>query len=386
MSFSTTEPVSRKQLGAFYSPDAYAATLTAWALAGNGRSVLDPSFGGCAFLRVALDQLEAASGSDAATHLFGADIDPDLDEWMSGLTARGVPERNLLRADFLTLRAGKDLPRVDAVVGNPPYVRHHWISADVRRAAASAMREAGVQIAGTASLWAYFVIHAATFLRDGGRMALLLPSSFMQSDYAAVVHNYLRGNFASVWTIRIQERIYPDAQEEAIVLLAADAGAQCVDGRHFELANLTQLQRLISSNGTSGMNIASVSSTHKLELIGKEASQLLHEAVSHPAIVSMGDIAQVRIGLVTGANQFFVMSRAEAEKSGLTQSIRNVVARNDWVSSELYDDAAVELGDRAGLRNRIVIADAGTQEDRALARWVEAGGSAGHPPAFSSAS
>src|SRR5687768_16846971 len=42
----------KRSLGAYYSPEPYARVLVRWALAGRQQSVLDPSYGGCAVLRV----------------------------------------------------------------------------------------------------------------------------------------------------------------------------------------------------------------------------------------------------------------------------------------------------------------------------------------------
>ena len=117
--------------------------LVRWALNGKPGKLLDPSYGGCAVLRVALEELTALGAPSAADMVHGADVDGSTASWAAHLVSQGVPQRNLLSADFLGLEPGRDLPRVSAVVGNPPYVRHHWIPDSTRRLAVDVAKSAG---------------------------------------------------------------------------------------------------------------------------------------------------------------------------------------------------------------------------------------------------
>ena len=87
--------------------------------------------------------------------VYGVDIDPSCIE-----TARDselLIEDNCVEADFLAASSG-DLPGSPyaAIVGNPPYVRHHWIAGEQRKSAQAVAAESSVPLPGTASLWAYF--------------------------------------------------------------------------------------------------------------------------------------------------------------------------------------------------------------------------------------
>ena len=210
--------------------------------------MLDPSYGGCAVLRVALDELAALGAPAAATLIHGADIDHGAATWAAHLVAQGVPAENLVVGDFLGLEAGRDLSTVGAVVGNPPYVRHHRLTSAAKATAVAAAAAAGVRLSGRASLWAYFVIHAAGYVELGGRMALLLPGAVTQADYAAAVIEHLESRFDDVMLVRVGERIFADAEEETVVLLAAGAreAGHRVIARFSEVDDLAGLERLLA--------------------------------------------------------------------------------------------------------------------------------------------
>lgn len=89
----------RRLLGAFYTPDDLATVLTRWALAAGPGTVLDPSYGGCAFLRAAVRVLRDHHVKRAGELVYGVDIDPDCVKYAEGLVA----PTNHVTANFLTL-------------------------------------------------------------------------------------------------------------------------------------------------------------------------------------------------------------------------------------------------------------------------------------------
>ena len=100
--------------------------LVRWALADGDGPVLDPSYGGCAFLEAAARVLSERDSSSAGARVYGVDIDPSCADVVRD--SELLIEDNCLRRDFLAA-SSDDLPGgpYAAIVGNPPYVRHHWI-------------------------------------------------------------------------------------------------------------------------------------------------------------------------------------------------------------------------------------------------------------------
>ena len=72
----------RRLLGAYYTPDALAGVLAEWALAPKRGTVLDPSFGGCAFLNAATKVLAGKGVPEPGRLVFGVDVDPSCLEYV----------------------------------------------------------------------------------------------------------------------------------------------------------------------------------------------------------------------------------------------------------------------------------------------------------------
>lgn len=69
------------------------------------------------------------------------------------------------------------------VICNPPYVRHHHRAAKTRLLAATAAAS-GIQMAGLAGLYCYFLGLAHAWMEPDGIAGWLIPSEFMDVNYA----------------------------------------------------------------------------------------------------------------------------------------------------------------------------------------------------------
>ena len=105
-------------------------------------------------------------------------------------------------------------------MGNPPYVRYQDFSGVARSRSREAALRAGVPLTGLASSWAAFTVHAALFLKTGGRLGLVLPAELLTVNYAAEVRRFLMERFARVRLVLFTERVFPGVLEEVVLLLA----------------------------------------------------------------------------------------------------------------------------------------------------------------------
>ncbi len=322
---------ARKRLGMFYTPDPLAQILVEWALLDNLGDVLDPSFGGCSFLRAAHEQMGRLGVEDAGRLVHGIDVD-ELGGRRAArsLEALGVPRENFLYSDFFRVEPD---PRYAAVVGNPPYIRHHDVDSDTSENVGRAMGHAGLDLSGRASLWAPFVVHSVRFLKEEGRLALVLPGAVLQAEYAEAVMSYVSESFAQVSLFRLGERVFADAQEESVVMLASGHGtgpaAPCVQ----EVGGVAQLRSLLSRPGRRAASPTDELSRRLTSLPSATRSAWV-DATSRSDVTQLGNVAKVRIGVVTGANDFFVRAQDDA----LVQVARSVpiISRSAWLDAPIW--------------------------------------------------
>jgi adenine-specific DNA-methyltransferase len=204
-----------------------AQLLTDWAVVDSHTRVLDPSYGGCAFLNAAFLTLKKKGSPNPEKQIFGVDIDPTAENHLSDLIAAGAAWQQYINQDFFDISAEHfGVPNFDAVVGNPPYIRYHDIPEKLQKRAEKRLADLGIKISGRASYWAFFLLYSMKLLRCGGRLAMVLPGALLHTDYSAQVRELLIQNFEKVTIHLLQERIFAGTQEESVLLCAEGAGKE----------------------------------------------------------------------------------------------------------------------------------------------------------------
>ena len=209
----------RRAAGAWFTPWALVEHLLDQVLPeGGGAHVLDPACGGGVFLAAAVRRLvaRADAGTDVvdlvARTVHGVDLDPDAAEltrvvlWLELLPwlDEGSPLPGLsVRAGDALGDATPPAASYDVVVGNPPFLNQLERATAQERAAAERVRREDPGLLGPyTDLSAVFLARAATWVRPGGRVALVQPVSLLAARDAAGVRQRLADTcvLESLWT------------------------------------------------------------------------------------------------------------------------------------------------------------------------------------------
>lgn len=291
-----------KALGAFYTEESAVNRLVEWAILDRNVTVLDPSCGDGAFLAVAAARLAKLGSSSFRLH--GVDVSADaLRE-----SRQRVPNARLVESDFFDLTR-HSLPKFDCVLGNPPYIRYQTFNGDLTSKAHIRSMEAGVQLHRLASSWAPFIVHSAGFLRPGGRLAMVMPSEIGHAMYARDVLKFLIQHFRSVTIEMFRDKIFGELGQSTILLYCDGYGDACHEFTVTSADNLQAEAREIRAVDLASIENGSFRLSHYLL---PDAVLSLYRALSaHPRVRRLGDVADVGIGYVTGANDFFHLSDDE---------------------------------------------------------------------------
>lgn len=306
-------PGHRKAMGAYYTDAAVSRFLAAWALRQATDTVLEPSFGGGAFLRAAADRLTELGGKPSS-QVFGCELDTAVhaDFCLNEADQIGVSPCRLTNADFFAL----NLPRpVTAVIGNPPFVRYQRFAGPSRRLAIERTRRLGVAIPELASSWAPFVVVSAGLLEPGGRLAFVAPTELLHATYARPVLDYLGRAFGQVDLLTFERRLFPGLSQDTLLILAADFGTTPHAIRIHHLQDAAGLSAY-SPESVPVLTHAEAGSVTDLRpaalRISPEARRLYRQLTADERIRRLGSIASVSVGYVTGANDYFHLTENEA--------------------------------------------------------------------------
>jgi type I restriction-modification system DNA methylase subunit len=230
-------PEERHKYGQYYTRAEVVDLINAFCIRNGREKVMDPACGGGTFLvRAYMRKRElnaAQTHSDRLRDLFGVDIS----HFATHLTTINLATRDLIddenypqiaRSDFFDVDPGSvilnvprrmvttgmgqaqkrevDIPMLDAIVGNPPYVRQEDIPRTPKKAKHPkrgtkefykhvAERGYGTDLSGRSDLHVYFWLHAAEFLHHGGRMGLLTSSQWLDVEYGFRLQEFILRHF-----------------------------------------------------------------------------------------------------------------------------------------------------------------------------------------------
>ncbi|KQP96139.1 MULTISPECIES: HsdM family class I SAM-dependent methyltransferase [unclassified Rathayibacter] len=339
--FDAADPAeARKARGAFFTPDGITAHLAEWALRDPSDSVLEPSAGEAAFLIAAVERLRALGATDPLVH--GIELHRASAHIARDLVQRAGGTARIRVSDFFRTEAA---PQYDAVIGNPPFIRYQDWTGDQRDRARFAALQQGVSLTGLASSWAAFVIHAAAYLKPGGRLGMVLPAELLSVNYAAPVRRFLLERFATVELVTFEEQVFPDAEADTVLVKAEGwNGLPAAQATLRQTRNADTLSEL--HEGTTWTPLNTGDRWHPQPLRPTSIDTIAH-LIGDNTFVPLSDHGDTTLGAVTGGNRFFALSPERVRTLGIPR--RDLVRISPPGSSHLRglaltDSAMARLG------------------------------------------
>lgn len=326
MSVSPSDRLAaRKARGAFFTPPAIADYLASWAVGEDPDArILDPTCGEAVFLQAAARELVAAGAENGHLdrQIFGVDTDSEsVARSEKALAADGF-SASLMVDDFFDIPAtnqiGCPLPEMDAIIGNPPYIRYQKHAGVARRKSRAAALAQGVRLSGLASSWAALLVHACSFLKRDGRLAMVLPAELLTVGYAEPVRKWLRQRFAAVHLVMFEQLQFEDAAERVVLVIARGSGG-C---NAFSLLPVEDADDLDSLKlfGPSHFTVAPAEAGKWSDLLLSTEQRQTFKRAMDEHCAALGTYGSLELGSVTGANSFFAITEQTRREFGLAQN------------------------------------------------------------------
>lgn len=306
--------VLRKARGAFFTPDPITQFIADWAIRNSDDTVLEPSAGDAAFLVQAVRRLrELQDDSSAAPRVDGVEIHPHSARMAQERVEEAGGAPNLTVSDFFLV---EPQPHYSVVIGNPPYIRYQDFTGEARTRSRAAALKAGVALTALASSWAAFTVHSALFLRQGGRMGLVLPAELLSVNYAATVRQFLFDRFRSVELVLFTEQVFPEAEADVVLLLADGFDEGPTD--HATIYQAENAESLAALGRPLTWTPTDPAAKWTGLLVAPDAIEPLRTLKNAGHFTNLETWGDTTLGMVTGNNRYFALSPARVTELGLT--------------------------------------------------------------------
>ena len=297
----------RRKLGQFFTPFEVASFMADWILLNKktNLSILDPASG--------LGIFERAIHIKAKSKKIKFDaweLDKNLsDELVKIYSELGI-DANVINKDFLN---GSWDKKYDGIIANPPYYKHHFIDNKdevYQQICSKTYFKFSIQT----NIYCWFLIKSLNLLEDGGRLAFIIPSEFLNSNYGEEIKNYLIkcGLSINIINIHFKEKVFDKALTTSAIILA-EKGVEKSSAINFfnvsDTKDLKDLNIFLKEHKKISISIDKLNPKVKWRnyFNGTEKRENKH-------LIPFSEIGRFSRGIATGSNEYFTLTPEEKDK------------------------------------------------------------------------
>lgn len=348
-----SEQTADKLRGGYYTPQNLADYIVKWTVQDSSKSVLEPSCGDGVFIQ-ALNNVNIDKNIKISAFEI---VDEEAEKSRLRSVELGFKNINIVNSDFLSW-ANEEVfdgsTKFSCVVGNPPFIRYQFLEPFFQKQAELIFKRLELKFTKHTNAWVSFVLASIEALEDGGRLGMIIPSEIIHVTHARSLREYLEKTCTKVLIIDPKEIWFEGTLQGAVMIFAEKKiSASSV----FEGIGIYQVQGLDFLNNDpdelfiNTNKIASETASGKWTkgLLTNEEWMLVSRATSHKDVHEFTDIARVDVGIVTGANAFFLVNDDTVETYNLHQYAHPMFGRSQHCKGVIYDEQQHKSNKDSGL-------------------------------------
>ena len=300
-------------------------------------SILEPSGGDGRFVSSILNKWNEISISSTIV---------EIKEDACNTSRKALAGKNVrvFNKDFLFYNVKPDA--YDLVVGNPPYISKKHLTKVQLIQLRGILSDRGISSISDKNIWPAFILKGEEALNENGVMAFVLPFELLQVKFSVALQQFLMEKFEKVEIYTFQNLVFDSAGQDTVILIAhkknINKGLFVYDIAKNEIENNKPYlppqelcrQSSVCNNGLKWSSL--VLCDEDLKFLLKLSSECL----------SLNNYLVSRPGLVTAANDYFVVNKDILKKYSLYDYAKPIIQKG------LFADDSVFFGARE--YNRLV--------------------------------
>jgi len=285
----------RKKFAQFFTPLPIAEFMVNWVFENsNIKTLLEPAFGLGIFSRLALQK-------NKNIKINGFDVDEKIfNQANKNFQNSNV---NLYLEDYLYNDWNN---KYDAIICNPPYLKFHdYKNIETLK---EIKKRLNIDLSGFTNLYTLFLLKSIYQLNNNGKIAYIVPSEFLNSNYGINIKKYLLESqlLKEVIIFDFKENIFDKAITTSAILL--------LEKRQNTTINFININNIFQLNNFH--NIEKKSYYYKdidYNVKWKKYYQK-QNGIKYKNLIPFNSVVKVKRGIATGANDYFVFNIEKAKK------------------------------------------------------------------------
>lgn len=231
-----------------------------------------------------------------------------------------------IKADFLEYQKN-NLRKFDIVIGNPPYIKKNLLSKKQIKVCKEIHLEAKLSDTRPKNIWTSFLVRCIGFTAKDGILGFVLPSELLQVKFASELRALIIREFERVEIFTFNELLFNDSKGQDTVLLICERIAEDKGVFYCNINKLTDLKKKTFTLAQN-INIRETKWTH--HHLTTDEIVLLEKLKNN--IKSINYYCNSRAGIVTAANDYFIVNTNTVEKYSLQKFVKQIIQKGVFIN------------------------------------------------------
>ncbi len=320
---------NKKETGSYYTPEwlsdfivSYLEKNLKWK---KNLNLLEPSCWDGVFVR----SIQKSKFKSKINEISLADINEDALKKASSF-CWSLNVKNFLW-DFLSITFES---KFDYIIWNPPYIHKKYLSDEQKDSCHEWYKYAWFDKKRVQNIWPAFIYKSEYLLEDDGIMVFVIPEELVRVNYAKDTLEFLQKKFRRLEIFSLDKVIFWDAWQNTVVIFAYKE-------HEIEWTFSWQIKIKWTSRESFELDDIELSNKNFEFLSQKELwTELKSEDIEFINLISrkfqnINDFSKSQTGIVTWANDFFIISKEDVERYWLEDFIFPIIRKWYYIKNNL---------------------------------------------------
>lgn len=318
---------SDKLRGGFYTPEKICNFIVRFIAKNKPASILEPSFGDGNFINSLLKVKKKIK-------ITGIEINKK-----EFLKVKKKKNLSLLNKNFLEWYLDKP-KSFDAVVGNPPFVRYQFLDKSDQKLTENIFNKFQLKHTMHTNLWVPFVIASIDLVKPGGLLGMVIPNEILNLPHAKSLRDFIKLKLEKLLILDSTKLMFEKTLQGTSIILARKK-------KDIKTKSLISIKRyndfdFLNSCPSKIWNFAKFNKITQENkwmkfLLSPDEVNTLERIKKNKFFFKFNDVASVDVGIVTGANDFFLYNEKIKKEYSLEKYSKPIFGRSTHCKGLIYD-------------------------------------------------